>query len=332
MDKFRIYKIVLKPSHTVEGDWPTSEYTQIPDLSKAQDSLERIFENGVKQLPIGKDGLTGESPLPNRILAHHEKVTLIRLNNPKNVSLWKQQGTDYEKTIEESLPYSYIIIDNRIGIGQAAIEVKSDAWSDPETIKNLLVDNLNRMLNDLGTGICIEFRHKWLPSDFFDFVKQKKKEDGVIVKKLTYEFTNPKFETPIETAVDTSGHLRQLMNMLSELGGAKAKLQIDAPSKNELIKRKLKDIKQMVSLVASNGYRLNVEFSDKTKYECNEHLKADLDLNLKTIRDYEHGVKHALFEFEMFRWLDEARNKTKEYKEDETPRTKPARNNKQKIS
>ena len=332
MDKFRLYKIILKPSPSIEGDWLTSESIQLPDLSKAQDSFERIFENGVKQLPLGREGETGGDPLPNRILAHHDRVTLLRLNHPKNVSLWKQQGTDYEKKTEKSLPYCYIIIDNRNGIGQAAIEVKSDAWSDPETIKNLLTNNLNRILKDLGTGICLEFRHKWLPSDFFDFIKQKKKEDSVTVKKLTYEFTNPKFETPIESAVDVSGHLRQLMNMMSELGGAKARLQIDAPSKNELIKRKLKDIKQMVSLVASNGYTLKVEFSDKTKYECNEILKADLDLSIKTIRDFEHGVKHALFEFEMFRWLDEARKKTKEYKEDETPRTKPARNPRKKVS
>ena len=248
------------------------------------------------------------------------------------MTVWKPSGNDYDKKTEDSFPYCYIVIDNRPGVGQLAIEVKSDAWNDPEKVKNILEANLNRMLRDISSGFVVEFRHKWLPSDFFEYVKQRKKDDNVIISHLYYEFTNPRFETPIETAVETSGHLRQLMNMLTQLGGAKAKLSIDAPKNNSLIRRKLNDIKQMVSLVASNGYKLKVKFSDNSEYECNEYLVADIDLRLNLIRDFEHGVMHSLFEFEIFHWLDEVRNKTKIYKDEETPRRKPARKNRRKIS
>lgn len=332
MDKFRIFKIVLSPASSMEGDWTNNTQVEWPDLSKAQERFESLFRNGAKQLPIGKNGLTGDDPLPNRILANYKGVTLLRLNHPKGVTVWKPSGNDYDKKTEDSFPYCYIVIDNRPGVGQLAIEVKSDAWNDPEKVKDILEANLNRMLKDISSGFVVEFRHKWLPSDFFEYVKQRKRDDNVIISHLCYEFTNPRFETPIETAVETSGHLRQLMNMLTQLGGAKAKLAIDAPKNDSLIRRKMKDIKQMVSLVASNGYKLKVKFSDNSEYECNEYLVADIDLRLNLIRDFEHGVMHNLFEFEIFHWLDEVRNKTKIYKDEETPRRNPTRKNRRKIS
>lgn len=301
-------------------------------MSRAQEKFESLFNKGAKQLPIGKDGFTGDDPLLNRILANHDGVTLLRVNNPKDVTIWKPSGNDFDKRKEDSYPYSYIIIDNRPGICQLAIQRKSDAWSDPERLKSILEANFTRMLRDMGSGFVVEFRHKWLPSDFFEYIKQRKKEDNVIVSHLSFEFTNPRFETPIETAVETSGHLRQLMNMLTELGGAKAKLAIEAPKNDSLIKRKLKDIKQMVSLVSSNGYTLKVRFSDTSEYLCNDYLVADIDLRQNIIRDFEHGVKHSLFDFEIFHWLDEVRNKTKNYIDEQTPYRKPAGKNRRKIS
>ena len=79
------------------------------------------------------------------------------------------------------------------------------------------------------------------------------------------------------------------MNMLSQLGGAKAKLKVDAPKNKELIERKLKDIKQMVSLVATNGYRLKVEFSDKSKYTCDELMLHDDYMAEKILSDFRDG-------------------------------------------
>lgn len=333
MDNYRLYKFVLKPSHTKEGDWTQSPVAEPTDLSKAQDLLEKILTDAFKadrRMPIGKEPETGDKVLPNTILRNVQYVTLLKLHNPKNVNIWELNGA---KIPMESFPYSYIIVDNRPGIGQLAIQMKTEAWSDPDTVASLLEGNLNRILRDCGTGLEIEIRHKWLPTDFFEYVKQRRKDDGVIVEHLYFEFTNPEFETPIDTAVDTTGHLRQLMNMLSQLGGAKAKFQVEAPKKRELIKRKLKDIKQMVSLVASNGYSLKVKFSDKSVYSCNEWLLADVEMTENILSNFRDGQKHGFFEFELFHWLDEKRKETVEYQDDERPiRRKPARKSSRKVS
>ena len=333
MEKDRLYKFVFQPSHTKEADWTQSVVAEATDLSKAQEIFEKILISTFKddkRLPIGKEPTTGDKVLPNSILRNYNHVTLLKLHNPGTVNIWKLSGA---KISEETFPYSYIIIDNRPGIGQLAIQMKTEAWSDPDTVAKLIEENLNRILKDHGMGLEIEIRYKYLPTEFFKFVKQRRKDEGVIVKRIFFEFTNPEFETPIETAVDTTGHLRQLMNMLSELGGAKAKLQVEAPKKKELIKRKLKDIKQMVSLVSTNGYRLKVEFNDKSKYTCDELMLHDDEMKETVLSDFHNGQKHNFFEFELFHWLDEMLKKEKDSDYHEQPiRVKPARNNKQEVS
>lgn len=334
MDKYRLYKIVLKPCHIKEADWTQSVVAGTTDLSNAQEILEKLLISVFKEdrrLPIGKEPETGDKVLPNSILRNDNYVTLLKLHNPGIVNIWELSGAKIPK---DTFPYSYIVIDNRPGIGQMAIQMKTDAWSDPDTVAKLLEDNLNRILKDQSTGLEIEIRYKYLPTEFFKFVKQRKKDDGVTVKHIYFELTNPEFETPIETAVDTTGHIRQLMNMLSQLGGAKAKLQIDAPKKNELIKRKLKDIKQMVSLVATNGYSLKVEFNDNSSYTCNQLMLHDDDMKETILSDFRDGQKHNFFEFELFHWLDEMLKKEKDcdYQDEQPIRFKPARKNKQKVS
>ena len=333
MKKYRLYKFVFQPSHTKEADWTQSVVAEATDLSKAQEIFEKILISTFKddkRLPIGKEPTTGDKVLPNSILRNYNHVTLLKLHNPGTVNIWKLSGA---KISEETFPYSYIIIDNRPGIGQLAIQMKTEAWSDPDTVAKLIEENLNRILKDQGTGLEIEIRHKWLPTKFFEHIKKKRKDENLIVKHLSFEFTNPEFETPIETAVETSGHLNQLMKMLSQLGGAKCKLQVDAPKKKELIKRKLRDIKQMVSLVASNGYTLKVTFSDKSTYTCNEGILADFDMAENIVSNFKDGWKHSLFEFELFHWLDEKRKETKDYKDDEHPiRKKPTRKNRNMVS
>ena len=71
MDKYWLYKIVLKPSHTKEADWTQSVVAETTDLSKAQETLEILLISVFKEdrrLPIGKEPETGAKVLPNSIL------------------------------------------------------------------------------------------------------------------------------------------------------------------------------------------------------------------------------------------------------------------------
>ena len=333
MEPFRLYKYVLAPSQVRETDWTQPNVCEPTNLSDAQiifgNLLREVFMNN-RRLPIGKKPETGEDILPNSIIRIENDVTLLKLHNPAVVNIWKLNGA---KVPEDSFPYSFIIIDNRPGIGQLAIQKKTDAWTDPDTVAKLLEDNLNTILKDQGTGLEIEIRYKYLPTEFFKFIKQRRKDDCIFVKRLYFEFTNPKFETPIETAVDTTGHIRQMIEMLTQIGGGKGKLLVEASKGKELIKKKRNDIKQMVSLVATNGYKLKVEFSDKTSYTCNEMMLHDDEMSERILHDFYDGQKHSLFDFEVFKWLDSMLKKEKESEYHDQPiRVKPSRKSRRKIS
>lgn len=333
MENFRLYKYVLKSSHITNTDWTRAIVAKPTPLSSAQDRFEEILRDAFKndrRLPIGKEAKTGGKVLPNSIIRIENHVVLLKLHNPGIVNIWELNGTKIPK---DSFPYSYVIIDNRPGIGQLAIQMNTDAWKDPDVVARLLEDNLNRILKDQGTGLEIDIRYKYLTSDFFKFIKQRKKEDNVFVRRLFFEFTNPKFETPIDTAVDATGHIRQLLEMLTQIGGGKGYLQIDASKGRELIKRKGNDIKQMVSLVASNGYKLRVEFSDNSNYLCDEMMLHDEEMKETVLSDFRDGQKHNLFEFELFEWLDRMLKKEKDDDYQEIPiRLKPARKGKRAVS
>ncbi len=333
MEEFRLYKFVFNTSTTIDSNWLQSETAEKTDLSKAQDTFDKILLDAMKgdrRLPIGKEPQTGDKVLPNSILRIENHVIILKIHNPGTVDIWPLNGG---KTTEDTYPYLYIIIDNRPGVGQLAVQMGTEAWKDPDTITKLLGDNLNRILSDEGTGLQIEIRQKYLPTEFFDFVKDKKKKEKATVSHIYFEITNPEFEAPIDTAVETSGHIRYMLKMLMQLGGAKALFKVDAPKNNELIRKKLKDIKQMVSLVATNGYSLKVDFSDKTKYSCNDIMLHDDTMKETILSDFIDGQKHDLFDFELFHWLDEMIKKEKDYGYNEKPlRVKPARKNKRKVS
>ena len=111
MDKYRLYKIVLKPSHTKETDWTQSVVAESTDLSKAQETLEKLLISVFKKdrrLPIGKEPETGNKVLPNSILRNDNHITLLKLHNPGIVNIWELSG---EKIPKDTFPYSYIVID-----------------------------------------------------------------------------------------------------------------------------------------------------------------------------------------------------------------------------
>lgn len=88
MDKYRLYKFVLVSSHTKETDWTQSVVAETTDLSKAQETFEKlligVFKDD-KRLPIGKEPETGDRVLPNSILRNENYVTLLKLHNPGNL-------------------------------------------------------------------------------------------------------------------------------------------------------------------------------------------------------------------------------------------------------
>ena len=104
----------------VQGDITEGMDTQMPDMSKAYDYFESIFDKPGKELDIfqlNKANITKTKDYPNRVLAVSDHVILFQLNNVQIKKLWKPVNPDtifptYIQTQEESNPPDFVDFSN----------------------------------------------------------------------------------------------------------------------------------------------------------------------------------------------------------------------------
>ena len=319
MDRYCIYKVELKKQEVMQGDITEGMDTQMPDMSKAYDYFESIFDKPGKELDIfqlNKANITKTKDYPNRVLAVYDHVILFQLNNVQIKKLWKPVNPDtifptYIQTQEESNPYCNVIIDNRGDECLMAIQVDHSAWSSTDKVRDVLQDNLSRMLGKKGYDIEISTKMK--PSKFWDYVNYKKRHEKVGIKRLTWDFINSKRQ---QASLKLRSHIKAIDDMTDLFNGMGGQLTI-FPSQKELLElnRRRVDMVNMLDLASdlNNIYFLTVTFADGEVYKCNSNLRAEIQMPETYVNNFRDNQKEAFFEFELFRWLDDVRAKTKDY-------------------
>ena len=181
-------RLVQAEADGVDG----SKYVKI-----AQNCFASLFdENTIDNL--AKINKKGEATrLPNDVMAKCGDIFIWRVNNSQIKEWWKRSGKDsrgidkYERQEIESNPFCNVLIDNRKGVGLIAIE-KSTAWgSNPDLLRDMLLDNFNRILAErFDLEMRIEARMN--PTDIWDFVRDRIYEHDDYVRKVSFTFQNPK--------------------------------------------------------------------------------------------------------------------------------------------
>lgn len=277
-----------------------------------------------------------------QVLNHDENIILLRLVNDKNVNIWEEQPTTapvskIEKTKRKSKPFCYIIVDNRVGMRQIAIQSDSAAWRNTNDVKDLLQESLNRLLDTLNYGLGIIIYSKLMPSSFWDYVDYKRKKEKVYIKSMTFSFTNHKRhpEIDIRSALSSEWrHFDSFMDLVDNMGAGKGEIRLTPPKNNELLKdRRRADIKHLVEICMNSNYSLSVTFSDDVTYKCNENLRAEFPMSDEGIRvEFEKSV-HDLFNgYKLAVWLNDVKLKTEEYDVIEEIKRKPESKAKKQIS
>ncbi len=333
MDRYCIYEVELTKQQVVQGDITEGNQTQKTDMSKAYEYFESLFGKPGKALDIfklNKASITKTKDYPNRVLAVADHVILFQLNNVQIKKLWKPLNPDtvfptYVQTTEESNPYCNVIIDNRGDKCLMAIQVDHSAWSSTDTVRDVLKDNLSRMLEK--KGIEIEISTKMKPSKFWDYVNYKKRKEKAGIKRLTWDFINSKRQ---DATIKPRSHIKALDEMTNLFNGFAGQLTI-VPSSKELLElnRRRVDMVNMLALASdlSNIYFLTVTFEDGEIYKCNSNLRAEIQVQESYVNNFKDNQKDAFFEFELFRWLDEVRAKTKDYQNAAQTKRKAKRSN-----
>lgn len=337
MDRYCIYKLELKKSKTVQGDITEGMDTQKTDMSKAYEYLEGLFGKPGHTLDIfqmNKSNVTITKSHPNHVLAMADHVILFQLNNVQIKKLWKPLNPDtifptYVQTREESNPYCNVIIDNRGPECMMAIQVDHSAWSSTDKVRDVLQENLTRMLE--SRGLEVEIYTKMKPSKFWEYVNYKKRYEKSGIKRLTWDFINSKRQKNDDKSIKPRSHIKALDEMTDLFNGMGGQFTI-FPSQKELLElnRRRVDMINMLDLASdlNNIYFLTVTFEDGEVYKCNSNIRAEIEMPESYVNNFKDNFKEAFFEFELFRWLDDARMKTEKYQNAEQTKRKAKRGNK----
>lgn len=283
-------------------------------LDYAQEYLEQVLD---KKLPISKKGREKEPiGLDNYTEARRDRVTLMVVCNEKKHK-YREKMEDLELTHH---PGCRVIIDNREGIAQVAIE-RSDSFNgNPDTVCKLLQEALCIAFHD--KEIAVELRPKMREREFWELVEEQNKIYQDPIKKVVFEFPNPEKMKPVDIPDEMKKNLTYLNIMTAATNAAKGSLNL-LSDKNSVIQleRTKEDFAQLVTLCAWNGYEISVHFNKYGVFRCGGKAKALDIIKDGVITEFLTGQmqmgKTEEGVFELVRQLDEIRVRTENYIDDE---------------
>lgn len=305
--KFAIYKYELVKTNTKE---------LFQENKSIYDNAQVYFGNlfNANQLNLyqvsNKDGLP--QCFPNSILKTRNGVTLMRVCNVKHVTLWQ----DYHENKEESNPYCFVIIDNRFGIGQIAIERSGAFDSNTDKVRDILQESFHAVLAPLG--FSIEIRAKVRTRDFWEAIEEQMTQKNERIQKVVFEFPNPDKVGPVDASPVMTDRLRFLASLASATGAARSSFKVDADKEGTLtLDRTKEDLAQMVALCCNNGYHISVHFEQFGVYRNGDVIRALYNIDKGLLDDFING-QSVLGDregtcFGLINKLDYIREQTKEY-------------------
>lgn len=306
-------------------------------LEEAREIFSRLFkDHDLKIFRTKNDGTA--NVYPNYVWHWDEDVFLIRLSNRqlmKLVQLQDDPAGGAPKCVEskiESNPYCYVIIDNRPGRCQVAIE-QSSAWkNDPDVVRDVLQETFNFRMIDDKLKVC--FHAKMQTTKIWEFCRHRVYDLKDPITKLALEIDNPdrikQYNAP-ETMGDS---VQAMMNMVRNSKAIRALFTLYADQNSPMaMDEKIEDMAQIVSVCSSNAYHLTIYFKKLRAYRCDEKVKALFPIHKGDIESFQQAVRvlsenNEIGEYALIQWLDYVFEETKNF-EDAAQVHKP-RNNRRK--
>lgn len=298
------------------------------NLKIAQTCFASLFDQNTidKLAKINKKGEV-KAMLPNDVLAKSGDIFIWRVNNSQLKEWWKRSGKDskgidnYEKDEIESNPFCYILVDNRPGVGLMAIE-KSTAWgSKPDMLRDVILENFNRMLADLfDLEMRIEARMN--PKDIWEFVHERLYEHNDYIRKVAFSFQNPKKISKSSAMEVKSARLKAMLRTVEISDALKGFFTMEFDrNTNSKISQANKDMAEMVRLCGENGYDIIITFKEFKTYRINDYVRAYYPMTEDVLTGFRIGLLTIEGITQLEDWFNQVAEQTKDYvNESEVPK------------
>ena len=325
MATFQIYKLLFIRSR--EGNLLSAMDGETA-YSKAQELLESVLSG---TLPITKEKRDKTVvSLENYVEAKRNGVTVMVVCNEKN-HRYKEKMTDQELVYH---PGCRVIVDNRPGVAQIAIERSQSFDWKTDTVRDKLEEALNKLFDKYQ--LRVEIRAKKRQGTFWEIVEEQTKMDDRI-ESVTFEFPDTDKVGPVDAPQSTIGMLsvfKQINDMLDAACGTYTWLS----SKDKALKldRTREDVSALVGLCCQNGYNIKVQFKRLGYYRFGESIRALSLLDDETLNNFIHGQtsigKDVSASWQLMQWLDDIRKATDNYTDEEPVRKRRKRGYKRQLS
>ena len=298
------------------------------NLKIAQTCFASLFDQNTidKLAKINKKGEV-KAMLPNDVLAKSGDIFIWRVNNSQLKEWWKRSGKDskgidtYERDEIESNPYCYVLVDNRPGVGLMAIE-KSTAWgSKPDMLRDVILENFNRMLADLfDLEMRIEARMN--PKDIWEFVHERLYEHNDYIRKVAFSFQNPKKISKSSAMEVKSARLKAMLRTVEISDALKGFFTMEFDrNTNSKISQANKDMAEMVRLCGENGYDIIITFKEFKTYRINDYVRAYYPMTEDVLTGFRIGSLTIEGITQLEDWFNQVAEQTKDYvNESEVPK------------
>ena len=313
MPNFVIYKYDFKEGEKTLLSTETGKTT----LEEAQKHFAKLL--GKKQMNLYRmeKNNTESTIYKNDIFCTRNDITLMSVCNEKSVSIWKE----YKENKESSFPFCHVIIDNREGVCQIAIEQATAFKSDTDKVRDILEESIQRELTELS--IKFEIRPKMKVKNFWEMVEEQRTVKNDIIKQVVFEFPHPDKVIGMDAPPNMSERLRILSGLAESLGASKGKLTYEDSSERGLqMDRTSEDLAQMVSLCCNNAYRIAVNFKNMGIYRYGDLVRAVYPIEDKILAEFTGGQQTITEEndkqsFALCEKMEDIRNMTKDFNDEQ---------------
>lgn len=290
-------------------------------LDKAQEVLDELLK-GNNPLPLSR--IRQNAPkeeqtvvLANEVLFKLDGVTLMLLCNEKRHH-YQERKEESELTYH---PGCYVLVDNRKDIANIAIERTKAFENNPDKVRDLLQEALNKKLEEQGLQVSI--RAKVREATVWQVVEDYTQRYNDPIRKVVFDFPVPGKVSGIDTTPAMRKNLAAISAIAAGIEGAKGSLKIEAEKEGALhIDQTQEDMAQMVRLCSSNAYDIQIHFKYHRIYRYGDFEKAMGNMDDHIIDDCLCGQLSAAEGsdtpvFRLIKWLDEIRGVIKDYNDEE---------------
>lgn len=278
INQFWIYDIII--------DGSANNLFSVQDaVDNANKHFGELFEG--TELSLSKDvtrnGSRTREALENYIIARHNDIYVLRIHNPKDVKLIKQDGSstngvpDYEVQSDTSYPYCYVVVDNREGVSKMAIQ-KNSAFYDNNTIRRILEENLNTAFRLKDIPLTISISQCTRASETWEFTHEREAA-GDHVQQISFMMTNQKNVNKAQRIQSPTGYVKELLHFMeiTQAINTKILMNYEGIAADDL-QTHAEDLAQIVRQFGKEKYQFAIQFKKYGWYTFDSQVKAKEDM------------------------------------------------------